>query len=545
MTRSCLAFLISILLATASAVSQSRFYPDDPLRKDQDRHDTPQKPTRLELSDLFDRFSHIFHDFGDPSLGEAENVNTLDEIPDSSWFTNRHGRHRMPLDELLRGPDSGEPPDPGHVWTVFRSKTQGLTPGFHIVDEKGTRYVIKVDPRANPELASGAEMIATHIFFALGYHVPENYIVDLDPSKLAIKPGTQVIDEFGDRLPLTPTRLKRMLKRSPRDSRGRIRALASKYLPGEVLGPFRYYETRSDDPNDVIPHENRRELRGLRLFAAWLNHDDTRAQNTQDSWVQEGGVHFVRHHLLDFGSTLGSGTVETQLPNLAYHYWLDSELVKRSFLALGFRVPEYRKVKWPPETKLPGVGRIEAEFFDPVAWRNDYPNPAFVRMTSRDAFWAAKIIARFTREELGAILKLAQLNDPRAEKYLLDTLLARQRKCMEAYLTGISPLDQFQVSDSQLQFTNLADLYQLSSAGTSYRTRWMIFDNQTEDSRELSGLQTRTGTAVPIPSLAGLKDHEYAALEISAIHADFPHWAKVSVYLRQGGGHPEVVGIER
>ena len=94
------------------------------------------------------------------------------------------------------------------------------------------------------------------------------------PRNWAIKPGTEVVDEFGDRLPLTPTRLQRMLKGSPRDTRGRIRVLASKYLPGEVLGPFRYYETRSDDPNDVILHENRRELRGLRLFAAWLNHDD-------------------------------------------------------------------------------------------------------------------------------------------------------------------------------------------------------------------------------------------------------------------------------
>jgi hypothetical protein len=116
---------------------------------------------------------------------------------------------------------------------------------------------------------------------------------------------------------------------------------------------------------------------------------------------------------------------------------------------------------------------------------------------------------------------------------------------VEAYLTGISPLDQFRVGDSQLQFTNLADLYQLSSPDTSYRTHWMIFDNQTGDSRELSGLQTQTGTAVPLPSLSGLKNHEYAELEISAIHADFPHWEKISVYLRPRAGQFEVVGIER
>jgi len=47
-----------------------------------------------------------------------------------------------------------------------------------------------------------------------------------------------------------------------------------------VVGPFSYRETRSDDPNDTIPHQDRRVLRGLGVFAAWLNHHDTRSINT-------------------------------------------------------------------------------------------------------------------------------------------------------------------------------------------------------------------------------------------------------------------------
>ena len=74
----------------------------------------------------------------------------------------------------------------------------------------------------------------------------------------------------------------------PRLADGRVRVTASRYLAGRPIGPFRYYGTRTDDPNDVIPHENRRELRGLRLFAAWTNHDDTRAHNTQDVTVHGG-----------------------------------------------------------------------------------------------------------------------------------------------------------------------------------------------------------------------------------------------------------------
>ena len=152
---------------------------------------------------------------------------------------------------------------------------------------------------------------------------------------------------------------------SPRLPDGRIRVTASRYISGQPLGPYRYYGTRTDDPNDVILHENRRELRGLRLFAAWTNHDDTRAQNTQDSWVDEDGRRYVRHYFLDFGSTFGSGSVDLQLPNLGFHYWLDINEVKANMVSFGFRTPKYRTVRWPRLAEFEAIGRWESEFFEP------------------------------------------------------------------------------------------------------------------------------------------------------------------------------------
>ena len=92
------------------------------------------------------------------------------------------------------------------------------------------------------------------------------------------------------------------------------RALASKALDGVSVGPFRYHGTRPDDANDIFAHEHRRELRGLSVFAAWLNHNDSRAGNTLDTLVRERGRTIVRHHLLDFGSAFGSGSTRAGSP---------------------------------------------------------------------------------------------------------------------------------------------------------------------------------------------------------------------------------------
>ena len=86
-----------------------------------------------------------------------------------------------------------------------------------------------------------------------------------------------------------------------------FRAAAGRLLPGKVLGGFQYKGTRPDDPNDVVPHEHRRELRALRVFGAWTNLTDMKAGNTVDTIITEGGRGIVRHYLQDVGSTFGVG----------------------------------------------------------------------------------------------------------------------------------------------------------------------------------------------------------------------------------------------
>ncbi len=539
---------LTLLGVVGSFAEAQQFYPDDPLLEDEDRLDTPEQPASIELSDIYDRLGHIFRDVGSSPIGsEAENVNTLDEVPNSSWFTNRHGVRRMSIEELKRGPNRGGPSS-DDKWRVFKSKSQGLTPGFEIRDSKGHRYVIKLDPIGVPELSSAAEVIATNLFYAIGYNVPENYIVRYHPDNFEIEPGTEMEDSYGDKVALAPWRFRRMIRRVPRLEDGRMRVTASKYISGLPLGPFRYYGTRTDDPNDIFPHEDRRELRGLRLFAAWMNHDDTRAHNTQDTWLEENGTRYIKHYLMDFGSTFGSGSVDMQYPNLSFTYWLDLGEVKKNAGSFGFRVPKYRKVKWPEYPEHESVGRWEGEAFDAMEWRNDYPNPAFVRMTARDAFWAAKIIMRFTPEELQTIVENAQYSDAKIAKYFLDVLIQRQLKCGRTGINAVNPLDDFRVVNEALEFTNLSEKYGFSESGTNYRIGWHVFNNDDGSVESLRAplTQSETRLALPRSEYGGSQTNLFLLAEIESLHDDFPHWAEpVRVTLRPGTEGYDVVGIQR
>ena len=50
----------------------------------------------------------------------ALNVNTVDEVPDSSWFTNRIGRKPLSVPEIVRGPD---------LWAAFLNRTDLIPSG--------------------------------------------------------------------------------------------------------------------------------------------------------------------------------------------------------------------------------------------------------------------------------------------------------------------------------------------------------------------------------------------------------------------------------
>ncbi|HEV8523252.1 MAG TPA: hypothetical protein VGQ71_02035 [Terriglobales bacterium] len=362
---------------------------------------------------------------------EAYNVNSVGGVPDSSWFTNRNGRRPMSLEEIRRGPDEDAGPS-GSVLTITRGKTQGFTPGFWIKDSRGDTYIIKFDPPRYLELASAAEVIATKLFYAIGYSVPQNTIFYLRPEQLQIAPDAKFTDKSGVKRRMTQADLEAILGMVARRADGSYRAVASKLLQG-TKGGFHFLGVRRDDPNDIIPHEHRRDLRALRVFCAWLEHNDIRAANTLDRYVSENGRSFIRHYLIDFGSALGSETFFPNPPRVGHSHIVDWEDAGKVLLTAGIYQPSWTYGK---KFRYPSVGLYSAEDFNPQQWKQNFPLVAFENMTQADAAWAAEIVGSFTDEQIRAAVETGQLSDRDAAEYLASQIIARRDKIVQAYLGG-------------------------------------------------------------------------------------------------------------
>ena len=537
--RSVVSAVLGLAIVAAPGFGQSggkKFYPDDPLL----REPAPRPVKQLAKRDVDDLYDFLENSFVTPrregkisrqGAHPALDVNTVGDVPDSAWYTNRHYYHRMSIEELQRGPGNSTPPATG-TWRVISAKTNGVTPGFVTEDEHKNRYVLKLDPPQFPELASAADVIGSKVLYALGYNTPENYIVHFRRESLDIGKGVMVRDAGGRKHPLTGRLLDEMLKAQPKGADGTYRGMASRYIPGELVGPFSYAGMRSDDPNDIVPHQDRRELRGLGVFAAWLNHHDTKAVNSMDAVVEQDGIRYVKHYLLDFGDVLGSNGVQPKHAWSGHEYTIDGKGSLIQMVTFGFNVPRWAKASYPNYT---GVGRFDSWSFDPFSWKPNYPNPAFLLMDSQDAFWAAKQVAAFTDAEIRALVETGEYSDPRAAQWIADSLIKRRDKIAEAWFSRVLPVDRFKVGGGELTFEDLAA--NLTGHERECSVRWASWD--------------RNGNVTPFPQETGThfpgfrSGTLYLVATISCGGKDAGADAPVMVYVRQGKTGPEVVGIDR
>jgi len=525
-----------------TAAAGPRFYPDDPIAREPESRDA-SKAAPQDVGLLYDIAINLFATPRmTPAKVHAKNVNTIDEVPDSGWFTNRILPRRLQVDELVRGPQAGTPPNPER-WVITREKSAGYAPGFTAKDANGETWFVSFDAPGNPEGATAAIVVASKIFWALGYNQVETFITTIDPRKLTIDPKATFKRPNGKRTPMRQDDVAAILERAARNPDGTYRAAAGRLLSGKVLGPFRYEGTRPDDPNDVVDHQHRRELRALRVFGAWTNLTDLKAGNTLDTLVTADGRAVVRHYLQDVGSTFGIGANGPHDWDEGFEYFYEGGPTKRRLLSLGFALSPWQTA---PYTIYPSVGRFESDAFDPIAWRPHAPTTAYMEMQPDDAFWAARRVAAFDDGLIRAMVHAGQFSDPAAEQHLAAILIQRRDKIARAYLSSVNPLVNPRLSaDGELTFENAATAAGATEAPQGYRAVWARFDNASGDTQPLGDSRAERA-ALRAPRSLPAADGDIVQVDVTGEGPGHPEWQQpIHLHFRRAAGAWTLVGLGR
>lgn len=384
----------------------------------------------------------------------AEDVNALDEVPDSTWFTNRIGIRTVTPAEAATGVDREGPPV--LPFTIIHAKKGGANPGFIAKDARGVKYLVKFDTAANPGQQTATDAIVNRILWTVGYHTPADYVVHFPRAQLQIDPALRQKSGIDEKA------VDRMLADAAYRSDGAIRASASQLLEGVPKNGWAHAGRRGDDPNDRVAHEYRRTVRGLRVLAAWLNHTDMKEDNTLDMYEGKPGEGHLVHYLVDFGEAFAGHQDENHQMQIGFEYAWDFPAQTKALFAFGLW---HRRWEAQRPTRWKQIGLFSATAFDPTRWRERYPYTPFALADRRDHYWGAKLVMQFDRPMLEAIVKTGELGDPAAEQYLVDTLLARRDAIGRAFLDGVTPLDAIAFQGGSLCGVDLARHHGIAKDG--------------------------------------------------------------------------------
>lgn len=449
------------LVVLAGCASRPGAYNAKPvITRDDDRHPIT-KPETYWSSNTWDGidtqvFNRLSKTLAIETFVPSVNVNALDEVPDSSWFNNRIGQRAVSPERVARGACPEGINLDGKTLTAKSAKVDGVNPGFVIEDDAHNKYLLKFDTNSQPERGTAADVMGSRIYWAFGYNAPCNFMVFFDRSQVQLADDATKTDSAGKKTKLTEEDIDSALAKAWKHPDGRLRGSASVFIEGEPIGPWRYEGLRKDDLNDVVPHEDRRELRAQRVINAWLDHYDARDGNTFATFIKtDGDKGYVKHYMVDFGDCLGSAVASKPewSRRLGRQYYLDWGDVGTDLISLGLRTDDWERVSIDPAA--PQLGYYEDRVFAPADWKPGYPNGAFLRMDDKDAFWGAQIVARFSDGHLDALLDLAQFAEPAVRARLRQVLIGRRNRIVRDYIYPYTALTRAAVTNDQLCFEDV------------------------------------------------------------------------------------------
>ena len=332
-------------------------------------------------------------------------------------------------------------------------------------------------------------------------------------------------------------------RRAQRSADGTYRAVAGRALPGTVLGGFRYYGTRPDDPNDVVPHEHRRELRALKVFGAWTNLVDMKAGNTLDTLIEVNGRGVVRHYLQDVGSTFGSGAIGPATTTKATTTSTRAGRCVKRALLFGFPLPPWATVPYP--TRPSSAASRDRRSTRRGGSRAPRPRPSCgpgltTRSGRRGASWRSR------DDMIRAIAKTGVYSNPAAAPRLAEVLIARRDRIARAYLPAVNPVVDVALSaDGALTFGNAAVDAGVAPKPTAYAVEWARFDNATGATTPIGARAVVATPRASAPDGLPNAPGAYVSVRISATDGPKPWTTPVQAYFRRTAAGWLLVGLDR
>lgn len=549
-----LSLLVVTVAVAAGCARQPRFADRSILWRDPDDAPVPMPPEHLDRGSTHfwagadnaifrpaDRFFSA--DYG----LEALNVNAVDDVPDSSWFFDPRrdpadpGRPPRALSaaEMERGLVDDAPPKP--PLRIVRALSGGSAAGFVVDDALGRRYAIKFDPEDHPRLVTGTDVVTTRLAWASGWRVPADELFEIGRSDLVIPADATMMNDWGQRIPLDGGDVDAMLWHAAKTHDGRYTVVASRWVPGHVLGPFSWLGRDKADRNDRYDHENRRDLRGFGVWASWVDDVDAMENNTLDTYVGAQNRGHVEHYQIDLGGSFGAFANAPKLFWMSDQSYFQFDRIFGSLASAGVVPHRWESRSWQRRRDelialYPEFGGFASEHFEPRKWRPIADVPPFVRQTERDRYWGAKRVAAFSPEELRGAIASARYR-PEAAEYLYGVLWRRREAIARDGFSRVAPLDYFRVDGNRLCFT---DWWVRAGLGggdaTDYRARE---DGSVVDVHHGSGVDG--GACVSLPRRTG-----YRVVDLAALRPGERHFGPtIAVHLMANGKGTRLLGVIR
>lgn len=430
----------------------------------------------------------------------AGDVNALDQVARSSWFwpgaaLDGEGPPVPPLRVRAERPDAG--------------------PALLVEDSRGLTYVLRFDPPDRPEMRTGAAMIASRLFRDLGYFTPESHLIHITKGSLHGESAADVLGVVA------------------RDAAG-YRAVALRWPPGVDLGPTSPSSTRFDDPNDVVPHRDRRSLRALRSFFAWLGVTKLDTHTLRDVYVGERGRGHTRHYLYGLDGALGADAVLR--PEDCVGGKKASGLMR--LLTLGFSVGGPLS---PTSRECPAVGAFDGEV-DLETFETSLPFAPMARSLPGDDYWAAKRLAELPEERVDRAIDAGNISDEEGRRRLRSALLLRRATVIGHGFRQVTPLEDPRVEGQSLELYDLAVGLGLAEGSRRYEvTLYTSAGDRLGKPATLRG----SGATLRVPLPRRALESGYIVVELRVLGAgpgEQPRMA-AQVHLLVKEGSAKVVGL--